>query len=207
MNRSSQPINVALPPRSETEAGRLIPCSPYYTGPSGPVSPVPWCYRPCAPGVPECWRRPDEETPDQPLPPPAPLSAVYGFFYQAGSLTLSSPGCIPFSGSGATIQNIEQSDGILTLPEAGIYDVSYTLHLPASASASGTAVILRNGAPIPGTSLDLSKSASAPLTLVSRSIQSVSARSTLCVSLSQALNISASSEDIVLSTLCVVRIA
>ena len=39
MNQTTPPINVTLAETAENS--RLVPCSPYYTGPSGPVSPVP----------------------------------------------------------------------------------------------------------------------------------------------------------------------
>lgn len=208
LNQSGQPINVALTEPNSAVQSR-IPCSPYYTGPSGPVDAVPWCYRPCPPGVRECWQNGDAPPlPPSDTPSQTPVPAVYGFFYQAGTLTLSSPGCIPLSGSGATIQNVEQSDGIITLSEAGIYDVSYTLNLPAAATYSGTASLLKNGSAVPGAVIDLAKTLTgSPLCVSSRVLIYASAGTTLCVSLSSSLSVSASSEDSVLASLTLWRMA
>lgn len=208
LNQSGQPINVTLS-ESNGIAQSRVPCSPYYTGPSGPVDAVPWCYRPCPPGVRECWQN-EEGAPLPPHESPAqtPSPAVYGFFYQAGVLTLASPGCIPLSGSGATIQNVEQSDGIITLSEAGIYEVSYTLNLPASATCSGSISLLKNGSAVPGATIDLARTLTgSPLCVSARVLLYASSGTTLCLSLSSSLSISASAEESVLASLTLWRIA
>ena len=204
MNQSGQPINVTI--ADQTERERLIPCSPYYTGPSGPVSPVPWCYRPCAPGVSECWCRPDGTGP-VPLPPRPDerCEPAYGFFYQAGSFTLSAAGCLPLNGTGAAIQNLEQAGGVITLTEAGVYDVSYALTLPASAVATGSVSLLRSGASVPGTSLAFAKAAGAPVTLSNRAIIYAAAGATLCIGSNTPLSLTAA-EDETLAALTIRRI-
>ena len=202
MNQSAPPINVTLAEPAVT-GERLVPCSPYYTGPSGPVSPVPWCYRPCAPGVPECWRRPCEETP---RPGQSCFEPAYGFFYQAGSFTLSAAGCIPLNGAGAAIRNIEQTGGVIVLPEAGVYDVSYALTLPAGTTATGSLSLLRGGSAVPGTTVAFAKTtAGAPVTVSSRSIITAAAGATLCIASSTALALTAA-EDETLAALVIRRI-
>ena len=205
MNQTTPPINVTL--ADTAESNRLVPCSPYYTGPSGPVSPVPWCYRPCAPGVPECWCRPGAE---EPLPPPRPgegcFAPAYGFFYQTGSFTLSAAGCLPLNGTGAAIRNVEQTGGVITLAESGVYDVSYTLTLPASATATGSVSLLRGGSAVPGTTVVFAKTATgAPVQLSNRSIITAAAGTTLCIGSSAALALTAA-EDETLATLVIRRI-
>lgn len=204
MNQTTPPINVAL--AEPVEGNRLVPCSPYYTGFSGPISPVPWCYPPCAPGVPECWRRPGDDDPAPPRPGESGFEPAYGFFYQAGSFTLSAAGCIPLNGAGAAIRSVEQSGGVIALDESGIYDVSYALTLPASAAATGSVSLLRGGSAVPGTTLAFAKTATgAPLHLSSRAIITASAGATLCIGSSAALALTAA-EDETLAALTIRRI-
>ena len=204
MNQTTPPINVTLAETAENS--RLVPCSPYYTGPSGPVSPVPWCYRPCAPGVPECWRRPCEEEPLPPRPGEGCFAPAYGFFYQTGSFTLSAAGCIPLNGAGAAIRNVEQNGGVITLAESGVYDVSYTLTLPASATATGSVSLLRGGSAVPGTTVVFAKTATgAPVQLSNRSIITAAAGTTLCIGSSAALALTTAGDE-TLATLVIRRI-
>ena len=137
---------------------------------------------------------------------PTLMDTVYGFFYQAGSFTLSAAGCIPLNGAGAAIRNIEQTGGVIVLPEAGVYDVSYALTLPAGTTATGSLSLLRGGSAVPGTTVAFAKTtAGAPVTVSSRSIITAAAGATLCIASNAALALTAA-EDETLAALVIRRI-